>query len=398
MNPAAAVVIVGAGLGGLRTGEELRRAGHTGPITLIGAERYRPYDRPPLSKEVLRGERDPQATVLRAGEFFDDPRVTLGLGERAAALDPDARTITLTGGSTLSYDRAVVATGLVPRRLPHSGRSQAVHVLRSLDDALALRHAALGARRALIIGAGFIGCEVAASLRTMGIDVVLVEPCAVPLALALGDQVGGLVGRLHVTAGVDLRCGTGLVSIEEVRAGLQATLSDGTTLHVDLALSGIGSGPATGWLSGSGIAIGNGVLCDSQGRTSAPGVWALGDVAAWPDSDGTHLRAEHWTRTREQAKTVARSIMDLGHGPSRAGAPYFWSDQFGLKIQALGTTEPQLEVVVIHDDGQRFLCAYVNRGRVVGVVGCGMAGRIAKAGALLSQAPTLGPLREEMGV
>lgn len=297
------VVIVGAGLAGARTAEELRRAGFDGAITLVGAEQHLPYDRPPLSKQVIRGERDD--TTLKPREFYADNAIELRLGTAAEAVDTRAQSVRLADGgeigySEIGYSELVIASGLVPRRIPTLPDLAGVHVLRSLDDALVLRDELVEGARALVVGAGFIGCELAASFRGRGVDVVLVEPQPTPLASVLGERVGGLVARLHRLEGVDLRCGIGLAGIAGDGRVRTATLSDETEVEVDLVVVGVGSTPVTGWLDGSGIALadrvdGGGVLADEVGRTSTPHVWALGDVAAWTHPSGGQRRVEHWT-------------------------------------------------------------------------------------------------------
>ncbi len=385
MGKAQQVVIVGAGLAGVRTAEGLRRAGATGSITLVSAEPHLPYDRPPLSKEVLRGDRAVDAIKLREEDFFTENKIDLRLGVTATGLDTAARQVTLDDGTALGYDQLVVATGLAPKRLPIGRDLAGVHVLRTVDDVLAVRADLDGAESALVVGAGFIGCEAAAALRALDLRVTLVEPQPAPLAAALGEQVGKLVARLHVEAGVDLRCGLSVTELLGEGRVTGARLSDGTELRTDLVLSGIGSAPLCGWLAGSGLEIGDGVLCDEFGRTSDPRVWAVGDVAAWRQRGlDTPVRNEHWTGAGEQATIVANCL--LGAEPSaHVPVPYFWSDQHGLKIQALGHPSAGDTVRMLHDDGRKFLAAYLSDGIVTGVVGCGMAGRVMKLRPLIVQ-------------
>jgi 3-phenylpropionate/trans-cinnamate dioxygenase ferredoxin reductase subunit len=378
------VVIVGAGLGGLRTAEELRRRGHRGPITLLGAETRPPYDRPPLSKDVLTGRRSVDDTTLVDHAWFEAADVDLRLGDRAVALDVGTRTVVTAAGTKLPYECAVIAVGLVPRWPPGAQELSRVHVLRSADDLLSLRADVATSRNALVVGGGFVGCEVATSLITLGLEVTLVEPRAAPLAAALGECAGALVARLHVAAGVELRCEMEVESLESTDAGINATFSDGSRRHFDLVVCGIGSDPAVSWLEGSGVHVGNGILCDQNGRTSAPEVWALGDAAAWLRPAGAHHRAEHWTRTRDQASVVAAGILEQSLAVEGMPA-YVWSDQAGLKIQVIGETEGAEEVVVLEDDGRKFLCAYGLAGRLIGAAGAGMPGKMARMGRLVSE-------------
>lgn len=369
------IVVVGAGLAGVRAAEELRHGGFDGELVLIGDEPHLPYDRPPLSKDVVRGGTDD--TTLRPREFFDDQRIELRLGVRVQALDAAARTVALSDGAVLGFDELIVATGLRPRRLPGTAGLAGVHVLRSVDDSRALRAAVVPGGRALIVGAGFIGCEVAASLRARGMDVVLVEPQPTPLASVLGERVGALVARLHTDEGVDVRAGVGVRALRGDGRVTGAVLSDGTDLDVDLVVVGIGSVPVTDWLDGSGVRVDNGVVCDGVGRTSAPHVWAVGDVAAWEVSDGRCARLEHWTNAGEQAKVLAGALLGSTVADA-ARVPYFWSDQYDVKIQALGAVRADDTVHVVRDDGRKFLAYYERDGRLTGVVGAGLAGPVMK--------------------
>ncbi len=278
----------------------------------------------------------------------------------------------------------MIATGLVPRRIPSFPELDGIRVLRSLDDALALRGQASSARNAVIVGAGFIGCEVAASLRKLGVAVVLVEPQPTPLASVLGEQVGALVTRLHRAEGVDVRTGVGVAEVRGQDGRVTSVfLTDGTELDADLVVVGIGSRPATDWLEGSGVAVDNGIVCDEAGRTSAPHVWALGDAASWRDATGHQVRVEHWSNVAEQARVVVPRM--LGQEPPEAVVvPYFWSDQYDVKIQCLGEPEAGDIVHIVEDDGRKFLAYYERDGVVAGVVGGGMPGKVMKSRAKIA--------------
>ena len=369
------IVVAGAGLAGVRTAEELRRAGYEGEIVLLDDEGHLPYDRPPLSKDVIRGERED--TTLRPREFFEEQRIDLRLGSAARSVDTEARTVTLTDGTELPYDKLVIATGLRARRIPGLPDLGGVHVLRSVDDSRALRAAIRPGVRALVVGAGFIGCEVTASLRSLGVDVVLLEPQPTPLASVLGTEVGSLVARLHTDAGVDLRAGVGLVELRGDGHVTAAVLGDGSVIDIDLVVLGIGSVPVTEWLEGSGIELDNGVVCDDTGRTSAPHVWAVGDVASWQVPGGARKRVEHWTNAGEQATVLAKKIV-TGESGGVGQVPYFWSDQYNIKIQGLGAVRADDTVHVVRDDGRKFLAYYEREGRLVGVVGGGLPAQVMK--------------------
>ncbi|WP_068187604.1 FAD-dependent oxidoreductase [Mycobacterium sp. UM_CSW] len=385
------IVIVGGGLAAARTAEQLRRSEYAGRITIVSDEVHLPYDRPPLSKEVLRKEVDDVA--LKPREWYGEKDITLRLGSAATALDTAKQTVTLADGTTLGYDELVIATGLVPRRIPAFPDLDGIRVLRSFDESMALREHASEAQRAVVVGAGFIGCEVAASLRSLGVDVVLVEPQPTPLAAILGEQIGQLVARLHRDEGVDVRLGLGVAEVRGEGHVDTVVLTDGTELAADLVVVGIGSRPATEWLEGSGVDVDNGVICDEAGRTSAPNVWALGDVASWRDTTGHQARVEHWSNVADQARVVVPAM--LGQDvPSAVVVPYFWSDQYDVKIQCLGEPEATDTVHLVEDDGRKFLAYYERDGVLVGVVGGGMPGKVMKVRAKIAAAV---PIAEVLG-
>ncbi|GAB89996.1 NAD(P)/FAD-dependent oxidoreductase [Gordonia rhizosphera] len=383
----AGVVIVGAGLGGIRVAESLRSNAYSGPITMIGAEAHPPYDRPPLSKSVLQGKDD--RVDLKPAEFFAESSIELRAGERVSAVSPDEHTITIekiddpAHSETLRYDTLVLATGLHPRPLPGAEAVAGVHVLRTIDDALTLRGEIEGATRAVVVGAGFIGCEVAASLNQRGLEVTLVEPAPAPLAAALGTEIGALVARLHTARGVKVLTGVGVDGLVTDDARVTAVrLADGTVVDADIVVVGIGSTPVVDYLDGSGIEMapretGGGIACDEHGATSAPDVYALGDVANWRTETGGTRRVEHWTHTVEQSTEVAHRIAQTD-AMIPAAPPYFWSDQYELKIQVLGRPEAGDDVHIVDDDGTKFLAYYSRDGFLTAVVGAGKVGPVMK--------------------
>ncbi|HKI41429.1 MAG TPA: FAD/NAD(P)-binding oxidoreductase [Mycobacterium sp.] len=385
------IVIVGGGLAAARTAEQLRRSEYSGRITIVSDEVHLPYDRPPLSKEVLRKEADDVA--LKPREWYDEQDIILRLGSAATGLDTAARKLTLADGTELGYDELVIATGLVPRRIPSFPDLEGIRVLRSFDESVALREHASSARHAVVVGAGFIGCEVAASLRSMGVDVALVEPQPTPLAVVLGEQIGELVARLHRAEGVDVRLGVGVAEVRGKGHVDTVVLTDGTELPADLVVVGIGSHPATEWLAGSGIEVDDGVICDEAGRTSAPNVWALGDVASWRDATGHQARVEHWSNVADQARAVVPAMLGQ-EVPTVVVVPYFWSDQYDVKIQCLGEPEATDIVHLVEDDGRKFLAYYERDGVLVGVVGGGMPGKVMKTRAKIAAAA---PIAEVLG-
>lgn len=381
MSTTAGIIIVGGGLAAARTAEQLRRSEFGGPITIVSDEDHLPYDRPPLSKDVLSGKTD--NVTLKPAEFYAENDITLLLGTAATALDPQARKLTLADGRALEYDELIIATGLVPKRIPTLPDLEGIRVLRTYDESMALRKHAGSARNAVVIGAGFIGCEVAASLRGLGVHVVLVEPQPTPLAGVLGEQIGALVARLHRDEGVDLRCGVGVADVRGTGAVEKVVLDDGTELDADLVVVGIGSTPATDWLQGSGVEVDNGVVCDAVGRTNVEHVWAIGDVASWRNTVGKQVRVEHWSNVADQARVLVPALLGQ-EVPVAATVPYFWSDQYDVKIQCLGEPEAGDTVHVVSDDGRKFLAYYERDGVLTGVVGGGMPGKVMKARAKIA--------------
>ena len=375
-------MIVGGGLAAARTAEQLRRAQYEGAITIVSDEVHLPYDRPPLSKQVLRSELDD--VTLKPREFYEEKNITLLLGSPVQSVDTAAQKVVLQDGNELVYDELVIATGLVPRRIPSFPELKGIHVLRSVDHGMALREEAATARSAVVVGAGFIGCEVAASLKGLGVNVVMVEPQPEPLASVLGEQIGALVSRLHRAEGVDVRTGIGVKEIAGDGRVEKVVLTDGTELDADLVVVGIGSRPATDWLEGSGVEVANGVVCDHVGKTSAPHVWALGDVASWQDATGHQARVEHWSNVAEQARVVVPAMLGKDLPSNLVVVPYFWSDQYDVKIQCLGEPEATDVVHLVMDDGRKFLAYYERDGVVAGVVGGGMPGPVMKTRAKIA--------------
>ncbi|MFC4013852.1 NAD(P)/FAD-dependent oxidoreductase [Nonomuraea purpurea] len=333
------VLVVGASVGGLTVAEALRRKGHAGPITLVGAEPHPPYDRPPLSKEILAGDWPDERAFLRDRAQLDALGAEFVLGRRAERLDAEARKIELDDGRTLSYDTLVIATGLVPRRLSFQGGLGGVHTLRTLDQARALRAHLLTALNVAVIGAGVLGCEIAATARELGLSVTLVDPVPVVMARQLGDELGALVAALHVRHGVQVRTGVGVAGLAGDGGHVSGVeLTDGSRVPADLVVVATGSTPATGWLAGSGLSIEDGVVCDSRCR-AAPGVYAVGDVARWHHERlGGSVRLENRTNVVQQALAVADAIM--GADALYTPIPYFWTDQYDVKLQIHGTIPP----------------------------------------------------------
>jgi NADPH-dependent 2,4-dienoyl-CoA reductase/sulfur reductase-like enzyme len=377
------VVVAGAGLAGVRTCEALRRRGYDGEIVLLGEERHPPYSRPPLSKEVLRGDRPPSSATLRSSCELAALDVALRLGVRATALRPADRRVELHDGSSIGYDDLVIATGAQPRTLPGVWL-RGVHTLRTLDDCDALRAALTEHARVVVVGAGFIGLEVAASARARGAQVTVVDVLTAPLARVLDVEVGEAVGRLHAEHGVDIRCGVGVAEVSGDTTVEQVVLSDGSRLPADVVVVGIGVVPTTGWLDGSGLTVDDGVVCDGSLRAAA-GVWAVGDVCRWQSARlGRTVRLEHWTNAGEQPDHVARGI--CGDIAAFDPVPYFWSDQYDAKLQCLGFAGSGDEIAVVRGalDEPRWVALVRSGDRLGGVIGLRSPGQVMKLNPLLA--------------
>ena len=333
------IVVVGASLAGQRAARALRDAGYSGRLTMVGDERHSPYNRPPLSKAVLRGEAGlAELTLERDLQGLDADWI---LGEAATRLDAADGTISLENGASIRFDAALIATGVSARKLDMPGAELAgIHYLRTFDDAERLREALKTTTSLLVIGAGFIGCEVAASAVQMGLSVTVVDPAARPMERVLGSEIGLAAQTLHEQHGVRFLMGRAVVSFEGTEVVTSALLTTGERIYADAVVVGIGSVPNTKWLAGSGIECANGVLCDetclvpgTQGRIAA-----AGDVANWPHAayGGRRMRIEHWSNAAEQGEAAALALLDPAGAQPFAPTLSMWSDQYGKKIQAIG--------------------------------------------------------------
>jgi 3-phenylpropionate/trans-cinnamate dioxygenase ferredoxin reductase component len=366
------IVIVGASLAGLRAAEALRHEDYDGRLVLVGDEPHLPYDRPPLSKELLAGEWEPEQIALRK-QPYDDLEVEMLLARRATGLDLSGRTVEVDGDERLAFDGLVIATGARPRTLPDTPGLDGIFVLRTMDDCLAIRSRLDARPRVVVIGAGFIGSEVAATCRARGLGVTVLEMLPVPMARAVGPVIGDVCGQLHRDHGVDLRCGVTVAGFEGRERVERVRLADGSAIDAELVVVGVGVVPATDWLEGSGLSLDDGVVCDET-CLAAPGIVAAGDVARWPNPlfDGESMRVEHWTNATEQGVAAARCLL-AGDTAAEAFAPvpFVWSDQYDVKIQVVGCIHPDDEVVVA--DGsfaeRRFVALYGRDDRLVGALG-----------------------------
>jgi NADPH-dependent 2,4-dienoyl-CoA reductase/sulfur reductase-like enzyme len=357
--------------------EGLRRSGFDGQVTLVGAEAHLPYDRPPLSKQVLAGRWDVDRLPLRP-DGLDGLDVELRLGARATALSLADRSVTV-DGSPMAFDGLVIATGAAPRRLPGTPALAGIHVLRTLDDCLAIRAALATGPRVVVVGAGFIGAEVAATARRHGLDVTVLEALAVPLARGLGDEMGLACADLHRAEGTVVRTGVGVAGFEGTTSVEAVRLADGTVVPADLVVVGVGVAPVVDWLEGSGLTVTDGVVCDPTcGAVGAEGVFAAGDVARWFNPlAGEEMRVEHWTNAAEQGDAAGRNLAAWFRGEpleAYAPVPFFWSDQYDTKIQFVGHCHPGDQVQVVHGsvDEHRFVALYGRAGRLVGALAFSM--------------------------
>jgi len=328
------VVIVGGGLAAQRCAEGLRRRGYEGPVRIVCAEPEPPYDRPPLSKQVLAGSVEDETVAYRPAWWYEERQIELLLGARAERLDPEGRTVVLDSGACLGYEKLLIATGGAPRRLPFLDGYENVHYLRTLGDARRLRAELVPGAHLAIVGAGFIGQEVAATARQLGVEVTMVEALETPLAPIVGAELGRWFAELHLDEGVRVIVGA---MLEGARGGARAEeliFADGRRLACDAVVVGVGTAPATGWLAGSGLDE-RGVRVDTAGRTSLPGIFAAGDASIPFDPRyGVHARTEHWDAAAWQGAAVAKAM--LGEYPGTPPLPSFWSDQYGLRIQSVG--------------------------------------------------------------
>ena len=373
------VVVVGASLAGLRTCEGLRQEGFTGRITLLGAEAEVPYDRPPLSKKMLTGEFDAERVRLRPAAEIAGLELDMRLGVVATGLDTAARRVLLAGGEQVAYDGLVIATGASPKSFPGQPALEGVLTLRTLSESQAL-HGLLagGSARLVVIGAGFIGLEVAATARSLGCEVTVLEGLPAPLMRGLGAEMGTAVAGVHARNGVSLRCGVKVAGLEGTGRVSGVRLDSGEVVPADVVLVGIGVAPNTGWLEGSGLELRDGVVCDEFLNAGAPGVFAAGDLVRWPNAafapdDDMVMRVEHWTNAAEQGAAAAANLLAWSRGDALnpfSSVPFFWSDQFDSRIQFIGRAHGDDEVHVFTGSTEgKFAALYGHGGRLRGVLG-----------------------------
>ena len=387
------IAIVGASLAGTRAAETLRAGGFTGTITLIGNEAHMPYDRPPLSKNFLAGEWDTERVALRKPEAFDALGVTWKLGSAARTLDTATAMVTLESGEQVHYDGLIIATGGTVRRLPGQPDIAGVHVLRTLDDAESLRDELTEGARVVVIGAGFIGLEAAATATKRGAKVTVLEGLEAPLIRALGAEMGSAIGDVHARNGVEIRCGVGVAEIQGNGRVTGVALTNGEVVPADVVIVGIGVAPATQWLEGSGLTLRDGLVCDAHLCAGPAHVFAAGDVLRWPNrlfaDVEADMRVEHWTNAAEQGAHAANNLLaalNNGEQTPYEAVPFFWSDQFDARIQCLGRPSASAVVdVVAGSTAEGKWCAmYSVNNRLTAVLGVSQPKLVMPSRALLS--------------
>ncbi|MDQ0930719.1 NAD(P)/FAD-dependent oxidoreductase [Streptomyces turgidiscabies] len=385
------VAVVGASLAGLSAARSLRNQGYDGRLVVIGDETHRPYDRPPLSKEFLAGTLGEADLGLETDG--EDLRAQWLLGTRATGLDRTDRSVRLADGRDIRADGIVIATGAAARTLPGADGLTGVHTLRTLDDARALRDELARGGRLVVIGGGFIGAEVASTAYALGLDVTVIEAAPTPLAGPLGETMGAVVSGLHTDHGVRLLCGVGVKGLSGEGQVEAVVLADGRSVLADIVVVGVGARPCVDWLAGSGVDLENGVKCGADGRTSLAGVVAVGDCANWYDPRaGAHRRVEHWTGALERPAAAVTTL--LAGGAVETGVPrppYFWSDQYGVKIQFVGHAGAADSVAV--EEGavgdRNVLAVYRRAGEPVAVLGMNQPRLFVRWRKQLSAAPGL---------
>jgi 3-phenylpropionate/trans-cinnamate dioxygenase ferredoxin reductase component len=380
------ILIVGASLAGLRAAETLRAEGFTGKLTILGEEEHAPYDRPPLSKEVLTGEVADDGIALPVPDGLDAHWV---LGARASALDVAAREVVTEDGRHFGFDGLVIATGSAPRTLPSLADDDRIVTLRTLSDAVRLRSELTSGARLLVIGCGFIGVEVAASARNRGADVTIVS--LDPPLLPAGEMAGETARSLIDAHGVRLYLGRTVSHVQPVGHARRVTLDDGSEHMVDILVMAVGAAPCTEWLVGSGLELDDGVVCDASLRATGHGaIVAAGDVARWPNPTfgGLMMRIEHWTNAVEQGAAAARALLRGDEAPAFSSVPSFWSDHFGTRLQSIGLPRLADEFRVTSgavEDG-RYAAAAYREGRLIGAITYGMPKALVKLRVELARA------------
>ncbi len=362
-------VIVGAGIAGGTAAETLRKQGFDGEVHLVGAEPHRPYDRPPLSKEFLSGAKEEEKLFFKPEDFYAEQSIELHLGTEATALDPSSKTVTLANGESLRFDKLLLATGSRVKTLPIPGSDlEGVHYLRTIDDSRAIAQAMNGASKVVIVGAGFIGSEVAAVCKTAGLEVTVLEIQPQPMAHILGEEMGAVYANLHTSRGIDLWLREGISEIRGNAHAEQVITDHGNAIDCDFVVIGVGIAPDTSLAQSAGLQVDGGILINESCQTSHPDIYAAGDIANWYHPGlGHRLRVEHWDNALNQGAAAAKSM--LGAPEPYAPTLYFWSDQYDLNIQYLGHAAEWDEIAIRgNPDEEKFTAFYLKDGSVHGAL------------------------------
>lgn len=386
------IVIVGASLAGATAAATLRQEGYAGEILLVGAEAHPPYERPALSKQYLRSEASFEASLVRPVAFYSDNRIEALLGTRAIHVDPAERTVILDSGGRIRYAQLLVATGVRNRRPAIVGFDlQGIHQLRTVEDADQLRMEAVPGRTAVVAGMGFIGCEVAASLRQLGVSVIGVDPSPAPLFRALGPEIGRAVADLHRDHGVELVANDSVERFEGDRRVQRVVTKAGRPIDCDFAVVGVGVEPALEAVAGSGIITSNGILVDEFCRTNIEGVYAAGDIANHHHPVfGRRMRVEHWQNAMQQGAAAAKTM--LGKATAYEPIHWFWSDQYNVNLQYAGSHHDYDELVIRGNVRERdFVAFYVNDGRVDAVAAMDRGKDVRRATAIIKTREVVDP-------
>jgi len=380
------LVVVGASLAGLRAVEAARRGGYQGRIVLIGDERHLPYDRPPLSKQMLSEDPDaPRDPIFRSHEHLtDELAVQLELSTEATALDVAERAVHC-NDREIPYDSLILATGSTARRLDGTHHLHGIHTLRTLDDCHKVRQELATAKQVVVVGAGFIGAEIASAAHARGLPTTIVEAAPIPLVRAYGEHMGRVCSQLHERNGVTLRLGTHVQGIDGTDRVEAVRLSDGTRLAADLVVVGIGADPAVEWLHSADLGVEFGVTCDRYLATSAPDVYAAGDVARWHNPVfGLSMRLETWTSAAEQGAVAARNALGLDKPKEYGTVPYTWTDWYGSRLQFVGISAAEDHELVLGDvDSDRFVALYRQGDRLVGALAINSSSVVMKYRAMI---------------
>jgi NADPH-dependent 2,4-dienoyl-CoA reductase/sulfur reductase-like enzyme len=372
------IAVVGASLAGVSAVEGLRERGYEDEITLVDAEPHLPYDKPPLSKAALAGKVEYDKTPLRPPDWYVEQNVSLTLGSRVRGLDAAGKALAFEDGRVLGFDGLVIASGSTARPLPvPCGEPGSVHVLRTLEDSKRLRETLVSGRHLVIVGAGFIGLEVASTARQLGVDVTVVEMAKAPLSRVFGSEVGAWFRRLHEGSGIEFRCAAALEEITTGADGFKLRFREGPALLADVVLAGVGAAPSTSWLADSGVVVDNGVHCAPDLSTGVPGIVAAGDVVRWHNAFfDEEMRIEHWTNAVEQGRHAAATL--LGDPEPYSPVPYFWTDQLDAKVRFVGRAATEDDIVVAEPKENSLVALFGRNGTLRGAVCVNASRRLAQ--------------------